>query len=115
MIYYDDGSRFTNEDGDIFDAPRLGVQIIAYKHETLGWELVSQSDYFYFEPEARGFYMADYWTVRDVLVRSKHPLIFFGRMVSDESFRQICLRMLDELPTPKTAWRRGRPSWLEGV
>jgi hypothetical protein len=113
-IYYGDGSRFTSEDGSAFDAPRTNVQLIAQQDDSMGWELLSESDYYYFEPDTRGWYVADLFTVWDVLVRAKQPLIAFGRMLNTEEFRQIVLRVLDELPTPKTAWRRGEPSWVRG-
>ena len=113
-IYYDDGLKFTSDDGPALHAPRTGVQIIAQADPSMGWELLSGADYFYFEPETRGWYIADLFTVFDVLIRSKQPLILFGRMVSEECFREITLRVLDELPTPKTAWRRGEPSWVKG-
>ena len=113
-IYYGDGSIFTDEDGSPFDAPRTNVQIIVEKHPRLGWELFSQSEYFYYEPETRGFYHADIFTVFSVLIRSKAPLILFGQMISDEKFEEITLKMLDDLPSPKTSWRRGTPSWLKG-
>lgn len=113
-IYYDDGSRFTDEDGSAFEAPRTGVQIIAQADPSMGWELVSSADYYYFEPDRRGWYVADLFTVWDVLIRAPRPLILFGRMVSEDEFRAITLRVLDELPTPKTAWRRGEPSWVRG-
>lgn len=111
-IYYDDGSRFTDEDGTEFDAPRTGVQIIVQKNSSMGWELVSQADYYYYEPETRGWYVAEMFTIWDVLIRSKRPLIMFGRMVTDDVFRKIVLRVLDELPSPKTGWLRGEPSWI---
>lgn len=114
-IYYGDGTRFTDEDGDAFDAPRVDVQVIAQTDSSMGWELLSQADHYYFEPETRNWYVADPFTVWDVLVRSKHPLIVFGRMMTDEGFQQIVRQVLDELPTPKTAWRRGKPSWLRGI
>jgi hypothetical protein len=95
-IYYDDGSRFTDEDGTPYDAPRTGVQIIAQKDTSMGWELVSESDLFYYEESRRGFYGCNPTgsTLFDHLWRAKYPLVFAGRMVTEEEFRAIVLRVL---------------------
>jgi len=115
-IYYGDGSKFTDLDGSPFDAPRTNVQIIAFKNNQMGWEILSQSDYYYFEDGGHGFCIApDQFTLFDVLVRVFKPLIFFGRWLSQEDFRKVVLKMLDDLPEPKTLWRNGKPSWLKGV
>jgi hypothetical protein len=113
-VYYGDGSVYTSEDGSALEAPRVNVQVIAQEDPSMGWELLSEADYYYFEPETRNWYIADLFTVWDVLIRSRQPLIMFGRMVTEDEFREIVLRVLDDLPTPKTGWRRGEPSWVKG-
>jgi hypothetical protein len=115
-IYYGDGSKYTSMDGSPFDAPRTDVQIIAFKNNQMGWEILSQSDYYYYEPKAHCWCIAaDQFNVFDVLVRVKKPIILFGRWLSQAAFRKVVLNMLDDLPEPKTLWRKGEPSWLKGV
>lgn len=115
-IYYGDGSVFSDENGTPYDAPRTNIQIIVQKHKSMGWELVSGADLFYYEESRRGFYACNSTgsTLWDHLWRAKYPLVFAGRMITDEEFRQIVLKVLDELPSPKTAWRHGEPSWIAG-
>ena len=115
-IYYGDETRFTDLDGSPYDAPRTDVQIIAFKNNRMGWEILSQSDYYYWEEAGHGWCMAvDQFNVFDVLNRVKYPLILFGRWLSQDDFRKVVLKMLDDLPEPKTLWRKGEPSWLKGV
>ena len=112
-IYYGDGS--VVYDGDPFEAPRTNVQLIAFKNSQLGWELMSQSDYYYYEAESHGWCITDQFGMYDVLTRSKQPLILFGRWLSQEDYKSVIDRVLKDLPEPKTLWRRGTPTWLEGV
>ena len=111
-IYYGDGSTFTDADGEPYDAPRTNVQMVVQPDDHHGYELCSEFDYYYFEPETWGWYGADIFTVWDVMVRCRQPLILFGRMLSTPEYRALVTRVLDELPAPKTAWRRGTPSWI---
>ena len=115
-IYYGDGTKFTDIDGSPYNAPRTDVQIIAFKNNQMGWEILSQSDYYYYEENGHGWCIAaDQFNVFDVLTRVKQPLILFGRWLSQDDFRRVVLKMLDDLPEPKTLWRKGEPSWLKGV
>jgi hypothetical protein len=113
-IYYGDGTIFTDEDGSQFDAPRTNIQVIVFKNYSMGWEILSQSDYYYYEPETHGWAIADNFGMYDVLIRTKQPLILFGRWLSKENYKNIVLKVLDDLPEPKTAWRHGSPSWAKG-
>lgn len=115
MIWYGDGSRFTSEDGSPWDAPRLNVQLIATINGSLGWDLISQSDYYYFDDQIGVWFIADTFAIWDVLIRCKHPLIFFGRYISDKEYNTLIRRAIDELPSKKSTWRNGKPSWLRGT
>lgn len=116
IIYYGDGNKFSNIDGDCYDAPRTNVQLIVFKNNQMGWELLSQSDYYYYEGDGHGWCIAsDQFNVFDVLIRVHKPIILFGRWLSKEDFQSVVLNMLSDLPSPKTLWRKGEPSWLKGV
>lgn len=112
MIYYGDGTRFTWEDGSPYDAPRTNVQIICTEETETGWELQSDNDYYYYDADIDVWFGADQFAVFDVLIRCKRPLIFFGRYIPTDDFKALFMEVLAELPTPKTAWRRGKPPWL---
>lgn len=114
IIYYGDDTKFTWEDGTPFDAPRTNIQVIAVEEGELGWQLTSDSDYYYYDEDLDVWFHADQFAIFDILIRCKHPLIFFGRYIPTDDFKKILLKCIDELPTPKTAWRHGKPPWLRG-
>jgi hypothetical protein len=115
-IYYGNGEVFSNLDGEAHDAPRVDVQVIVQKDASMGWELISESDLYYYEEKRRGFYACNPTgsTLWDHLMRAKYPLVLMGRMITEDEYREIVQRVLKELPTPKTSWRRGEPSWAAG-
>ena len=47
-IYYDDGSTYSDELGDPFEAPARGVQIIAIEHPEVGRELLGKEDFYWY-------------------------------------------------------------------
>ena len=107
-IYYEDGTTYASEDGSAFDAPRTGVQVIAYT-DVGGWSLLSQADFYYYEPECTDW---GWWHCGPVgmtlhLQRAKRPLILFGSMVPTDSFTEIEKKALDDIGMLKRKWRRG--------
>jgi len=115
IIYYGDGSKFTWEDGTHFDAPRVNVQLIAVEDDDAGWILQSDAEYYYYDSDIDIWYIADSFAMYDLLIRCKHPLVFFGRYIHRPDFQEILKRCLKELPGQKSRWRRGKPKWLEGT
>ena len=89
IIFYTDGSTFTCTDGEPWDAPRRSVQSIAsVKDRGDDWYNVNQHDYYYWEAENGGWNEADMFTVFDHLIRAKHPLVLFGRMLGDAGWKE---------------------------
>ena len=99
-IYYGDGSVFTSEDGTPWDAPRTNVQVIVQEHGRVGWQVLNSADEYYFEEDTRGWYEARGFT--DHLLRAKHPLVVFGRMMNNDEYVALLARAKEDLPTPKT-------------
>lgn len=106
-LYYEDGSTFDSDEGDPFDAPRTGVQVLVLFDEGGHPHLISQADYYYFEPErcALGWWFADFPGMIDHLHRAARPLVLFGRMMQDSQFTEIEKRALADFPR-KASWRR---------
>ena len=116
-IYYDNGAVFSDEEGSAFDAPRIGVQVIVHQEPGGGYSLMSQSDFYYYEPERSdwsGWNYCDQYTLVLHLQRAKQPLILFGSMIKTSQFTEIEKRALSELPGPKKAWRRGQDKQTTG-
>lgn len=52
-IYYTDGSVFSNEDGEPWDAPRTGVQIVVVPDDELGRRCIDKEDYVCWHDDAQ--------------------------------------------------------------
>lgn len=118
MIYYGDGTRFTWEDGSPFDAPRINVQLIVVeddKEDKNGWLFQSDAEYYYYDSDIDIWYIADTFAMYDLLIRCKHPLVFFGRYIDRDQFNEVLRKAVTELDGKKTRWRRGQPSWMEVI
>lgn len=118
-IYYEDGSVYSSEDGAPFDAPRTGVQVIAYRNPLTGKiDRLSQADFYYYEPERCDW---GWWHCGPVgmtlhLQRAKRPLILFGSMVPTALFDAVERRALTDIPDgDKGVWRRGMDKADAGV
>jgi len=96
-IYYEGGKVFTSEDGSPYDAPRIGVQVIAEEHPAAGYELIFGSDYYCFDPDRRGWWRGDIFTAMDHLMRARRQCLLFGRIVDDEEWRALFERINIEL------------------
>jgi len=53
-IFYADGTRFDNRQGDPEDAPCLGVQVIAQEDEQHGWITQTKADYYIWDDRGSG-------------------------------------------------------------
>lgn len=116
-IYYEDGSTFSSDDGSPWDAPRTGVEVIVHP-EGNGLSLMSQSDYYYYEPDRAsqwgGWGYCDQFGLILHLQRAKQPLILFGAMVSDSQFSEIEKKALADIGLSKQTWRRGQDKQVMG-
>lgn len=102
-IYYDDGSTYSNLDGSMDSAPKLGVQVIVYVDSEVGRVVLSMRDYYWLA--AYGWDGGDLFGLFDYLSSSGLKLILFGRAVRTPRYRQILAQALaDPDFPPKSAW-----------
>ena len=102
IIFYEDGE-FSSEDGDPWEAPRQGVQIVAQVDDFVGYVLIHGRDYFYHEAERGGWANCDLFGLYDHLIRAPRPCPLFGRMMSDAAFGSLRERVKKALG-PKQGW-----------
>jgi hypothetical protein len=95
-IYYEDGKVFTSDDGEPFDAPRVGVEIVVQEKDG-SHELVFGRDHFYWEPSRGGWMTSDWFGAIDHLMRSKRQCLLFGRQLNDDDWRALHKRVRDEM------------------
>lgn len=87
VIYYTNGDKFSSDDGSPWDAPRRSIQAIASSSPEVGFYWIYGSDYFYYEKENGGWHVADQFALYDHLLRAKYPCPGFGRMLSDQGWK----------------------------
>lgn len=104
IIFYSDGSRFSSDDGTVFDAPRQDVQVIAQSDPDVGYKIASMSDFFCFDPVAGGWYGTDF--LYDYLLRCKNPVVLFGRQLAPKDWQKLHFEITQALG-PKSAWLQG--------
>ncbi len=108
IIFYTDGSIFCSADGTPWDAPRRSVQRIASCKATkyYAWYNVQSLDYFYWEEAHGGWQGGDGFTMYDHLLRAKYPCVIFGRMLSDEGWKETH-KLMNEFCETHRAWLLG--------
>lgn len=106
IIYYDDGSSFSSDDGETWDAPRTGVEVVVQRNEQTGYDfLCTIGDYFVYDKDRGGWRITDFWGTLDHCVSCRNPLVLFGRNMSDEEFQKLKTRVRRECG-PKSGWLR---------
>jgi hypothetical protein len=109
-IFYTNDSVFSSEDGTPWDAPRRSVQcVVSCKNkEEKDWYCIQQIDRFYYEPEHGGWNdCTDEYSMYDHMIRTKHPLVIFGRMLSDSQWKDAFARVVK--------WNEVHKLWLTGM
>jgi hypothetical protein len=109
-VYLGDGATWSDEDGDLADAPTLNVQAIAVADERLGRFILSGRD-FYWHEHGR-WWGGDHFGLWDYLQRPGLKKVAFGRTIRTDAFSRIMARALEDPDLPaKSAWdeREHRP------
>ena len=86
-IYYDDGSTYTDQDGPIELAPKVGVICIAQEDAFAGRKIDRSCDYYVMHDY--GMRGVDQFGLYDYLTQPGSKIVLFGRTVSDERWREI--------------------------
>lgn len=103
-IYYDDGAVFSDDDGHPKNAPKRGVQAIARRDERVGVKYLEGHDYYWREDGS--WFGSDKFGLFDYLCRPGYKLVFFGRSMTDDEYRELISRIKDDDFPEKSAWDR---------
>ena len=91
IIYYDDGSTYSSDDGPPEDAPVDGVQVIMQALSDGGRRIVQGGDYYW--------WLGDEWASGALVdlerrLRAAIPSIKFGRWMSSDGYAAIVRRAM---------------------
>lgn len=112
IIYYDDGSTYTNLDGTPWDAPGRKVVCIAQVNEETGWGARANMDYYVWDTRGN---IEEWWGVDinglwDYLADPGQKKVVFGYMTSKRRYNEILAQMRDDERLPKKAgWYKNEP------
>lgn len=87
-VYYDDGSRVTDEN-PIGEVPPRGVIAIAQEDSTVGRIVVTKKDYYWFESNNGDWYGGDLFGLWDYLCRPGMKRVLFGRSIPRDEYEAI--------------------------
>ena len=109
-IYYNDGSTYSDHDGDAFDAPGRGVQVIVIVDKDHGWRTqCGEHNYVW---DKRGRYSA-WWGCNDTglllyLLDPGPRKVIFGTQISRREFDMIFGKASQDPDFPeKTSYASG--------
>lgn len=104
IIFYDDGSRFTSKDGIIWDAPKMGAEIIVQRNVDTGYDFIhTYGDYFVYDRERGGWRMVELVGLVVYLQTVYRPCVLFGLNMSDARFKELKAQVEEEVG-PKSGW-----------
>ena len=112
VIWYEraeDGEIFSvasDEVESIYDVPRVGCQIVVFKHPDVGRRMIHRGDYFWWHPRY-------YWKCGDLSGLIDHlcfhnfrdNLVLLGRELSDAKFKEAYLKAKND---PRLPQKEGR-------
>jgi hypothetical protein len=114
IIFYEDGSTFSSDDGGPGDAPVDGVLIVAFSNINAGKVLLHSADYYawHYVEETRGEWVPhgqrglDYY-----LSKENEPGIYVsGYAVPNVQWQRICQQALNDTRLPdKSGWSAHEP------
>lgn len=109
IIFYEDGSTFSSDDGDPGDAPQDGVIVVAYQSDKAGRVLRHSAEFYAWHQLSGG---RGEWVphtkvgLKYYLSKEDEPGIYVnGYAVPDERWQQVYQQALDDPRMPaKSAW-----------
>jgi len=103
-VYYHDQAPY---DGQAWLAPAFGVLAIVERDAEHGRRIVSNGDYYVWDDAEQRWYPMDYIGLVDYLARPGAKRVLFGRLVSDEDYREVWMQAnADPDFPPRTAFGR---------
>lgn len=111
-VYYDDGKRFTDEDGTPEEAPAFGIVACVSPCEDMGREVIHGWDWYFFHTDHQVFWGCD---ISGLLDRLLHNLptqaVKQGRSVYTPDFKTIYKKACEDpaFPVKSASHKREHP------
>ena len=110
VVWYQDGSSFSDDDGQPWDAPRAGVICITQAAEDCGRFLIKETNFFCWHFDEQQFVPHDTLGMHDYLSQpGKEKVVLRGWWATKERFFEICNHALTEADSGLPAMSALRP------
>jgi hypothetical protein len=101
-IFYSDGTTYSDKDGDPFDAPARGVQVIIVEHPQVGRNVITKENNYWWTGER--WFGGDLYGLYDYLQDAGPKKVIFGRIIDSVQYHEIVSKaLIDPYLPPKTA------------
>lgn len=103
-IYYTDGTTFSNKDGNPYDAPKEGVQVILKTEPDVGRFMIAMKDYYWFDHQRQEWFGGDMAGFYQHLRQPGPSCVTFGTFVTHREYEE-CVKaaLCDPDFPPKSA------------
>ena len=106
IVYYGDGSTYSDQDGPPELAPANNVQVIAIEDGDCGKVLLNTKDYYWWTGET--WLAGDIFGLFDYLLQPGWKRVLFGRSIDNREYQRLLARASEDDYLPRKSARR---SW----
>ena len=107
VVYYGDGSTYSNEDGEPEEAPGGNVQAVVQEDATIGRAVHHGDDFYVFSEEYGGWRGMDHFGFVQYLMRPGTKIIKLAESLSTDRYKEVIADIMSHPKLPvKSAFYR---------
>lgn len=110
-IYYADGSTFSSYDGEPWQAPKVGAQVVLKTDPDVGRFLFAARDFYWFDHERGEWFGGDQAGFYQHLMANAPSCVVFGTNVKTREYHDCILAALRDTDFPPKSARHELEFW----
>lgn len=93
MIFYEDRSTFSNLDGEVWEAPKSGVQAVVERYPAVGHVTHKKGNIYVYDADwgKPNWRVMDLWGFAQYMLTPGQKCALFGSYTSDDRFNEIAV------------------------
>ena len=92
LVYYGDGTTYSDEDGSPELAPKRNVQAVVVADDKVGRRIERSNDFYIYVPDRGIWRGVEQFGLYDYLIDDGYKIILFGRTLTDKEYSDIWSR-----------------------
>lgn len=104
-IYYTGGKSFSSADGSPYDAPTIGVQVIAYPEPSVGTYILAKEHFYWWDAERSQWFGGDQSGFYQYMFGPGPKMVLFGATVTNDEYTDCVKRALADPGFPEKSAR----------